>query len=118
MPLVPVSAPLTFKLPPNVEPPVTATSPVMVIGVLVVPPLSADPPPSATLPPIVVGPENEKLAPWPTTLLPIVVGPLKLAVDPVPAVTPPTIFAPLVKVMLVLLPPAILPLMVPPPVLT
>src|SRR3546814_14902289 len=75
-----------FRLPPSTAPEFTAASPVIVTGVLVVPPCVLAPPLKSTEPVIVVGAVRLKLklvleAPviaLPPPVLPIVVGPLKL----------------------------------------
>src|SRR3546814_8109124 len=82
-----------FRLPPSTAPEFTAASPVIVTGVLVVPPCVLAPPLKSTEPVIVVGAVRLKLklvleAPviaLPPPVLPIVVGPLKLTLEPEPA---------------------------------
>src|SRR3546814_7135839 len=77
----------------STAPEFTAASPVVVTGVLVVPPCVLAPPLKSTEPVIVVGAVRLKLklvleAPviaLPPPVLPIVVGPLKLTLEPEPA---------------------------------
>src|SRR3546814_2376672 len=61
VPPEPESVPLMFRLPPSTAPEFTAASPVIVTGVLVVPPCVLAPPLKSTEPVIVVGAVRLKL---------------------------------------------------------